>query len=71
MADHHTSHPAPIPMWLRLSRWLGTAGRAGGSTRSSGLDSTRLDLGYEAAYAPTLTERIGGGARFEDDHPGH
>lgn len=70
MADRHLPHPAHTPLWRRLSRWLGAANRTG-RARSSGLDSARLDLGYEAAYAPALADSVGAPSRFEDDRASH
>ncbi len=68
MSERHTLHTPQIPLLRRLSRWLG-APRNAGRPRSSGADSARLDLGYEAAYAPALTENAGAPSRFEEDHP--
>lgn len=64
MSDRHTPHRLPMPLWLRLSRWLGVSHSAG---RNGSGDSARMDLGYEAAYAPVLTERSWAPSRFEDD----
>jgi hypothetical protein len=68
MSERHTLHSPQLPLLHRLSRWLGAANGTGRS-RSNGVDSTRLDLGYEAAYAPALTENAGAPSRFEEDRP--
>lgn len=70
MADRQTPHSSPTPLWRRLGRWLG-AGQRQGRVRTGSVDSARLDLGYEAAYAPALAERVGAPSRFEDDRSSH
>lgn len=67
MSDHQTPGTPPMPLLRRLTRWLGSdkdSGRAG----SNGIDSARMDLGYEAAYAPRQTDRSAAPSRFEEDH---
>lgn len=68
MSDRLMLHTPSMPLWGRLSRWLGSSNGTGRS-RSNGIDSARLDLGYEAAYAPALTENSGAPSRFEEDRP--
>ncbi len=60
-------HPAlHMPLWRRLGRWLGTSPSMG-RARSSGGDTARMDLGYEAAYTPVKSDIGGPPSRFEDD----
>lgn len=69
MSDRHAVAAPSLPLWRRLRRWLrsseGTA-----RAHSMGLDSARMDLGYEAAYAPTSAEQSSApSSRFEEDRP--
>ena len=67
MSDHQTPGTPPMPLLRRLTRWLGSdkdSGRAG----SNGIDSARMDLCYEAAYAPRQSDRSAAPSRFEEDH---
>jgi hypothetical protein len=68
MSERHTLHMPQLPLLYRLSRWLNASNGAGRS-HPNGVDSARLDLGYEAAYAPALTENAGAPSRFEEDRP--
>jgi hypothetical protein len=68
MSERQTLHTPKLPLLRRLGRWLGTSNSAG-RPGSSGIDSARMDLGYEAAYAPSLTENAGAPSRFEEDRP--
>lgn len=68
MSDRLSLHTPPMHLWRRLSRWLEPS-KGAGRSRSNGVDSARMDLGYEAAYAPTLTENAGSPARVEEDRP--
>ena len=69
MSDRHTLAVLPLPLWRRLRRWLGTP-KGAARSRSMGLDSARMDLGYEAAYAPTSAEQSSApSSRFEEDRP--
>jgi hypothetical protein len=71
MSDRHFLTDTPLPLWRRLRRWLGSTTGAARS-RSSGLDSARMDLGYEAAYAPAATDSsFAPSSRFEDERPAH
>ena len=66
MTDH-LMHPAlHMPLLRRLGRWLG-ASPSVGRARSSGGDTARMDLGYEAAYAPVKSDISGPPSRFEED----
>jgi hypothetical protein len=56
MSDHQTPGTPPMPLLRRLTRWLDT-GKGSGHARSNGIDSARMDLGYEAAYTPRQTDR--------------
>jgi hypothetical protein len=68
MSERQTLHTPQLPLLRRLGRWLGTSHSTGHSGSSTG-DSARMDLGYEAAYAPALTENAGAPSRFEEDRP--
>lgn len=67
MSERHSLHTPQLPLLRRLGRWLGASNGAGRSG-PDGADSARLDLGYEAAYAPALTGNAGAPSRFEEDH---
>jgi len=66
MSDHQTPGTPPMPLLRRLTRWLDTG--KGARVGSNGIDSARMDLGYEAAYAPRQTDRSAAPSRFEEDH---
>jgi hypothetical protein len=68
MSDRHTLHTPQLPLLRRLGRWLGASNGAGRSG-SDGADSARMDLGYEAAYAPAMADSAGPPSRFEEDRP--
>ncbi|MEY2873166.1 MAG: hypothetical protein RLZZ373_537 [Pseudomonadota bacterium] len=68
MPDRLTLHTPSMPLWRRLSRWLGSSTGAGRS-RANGADSARMDLGYEAAYAPIHGDKGSAPSRFEEDRP--
>lgn len=69
MSDRHAFATTPLPLWRRLRRWLGTS-KGAARSRSTGLDSARMDLGYEAAYAPASAEQSPApSSRFEEDRP--
>lgn len=67
MSDQQTPGTPPMPLLRRLTRWLGS-GKGGTRAGSSGIDSARMDLGYEAAYAPRQNDRSSAPSRFEEDH---
>lgn len=68
MSERQTLHTPQLPLLRRLGRWLGVSHSAGHSG-SHCVDSARMDLGYEAAYAPALSENAGAPSRFEEDRP--
>ena len=66
MTDH-LMHPAlHLPLWRRLGRWLGASSSAR-RAHAMGGDTARMDLGYEAAYAPVKADTSGPPSRFEDE----
>jgi hypothetical protein len=68
MSERQTLHTPQLPLLRRLGRWLGASHSTGHAGSNTG-DSARMDLGYEAAYAPALTENAGAPSRFEEDRP--
>ena len=68
MSERQTLHTPQLPLLRRLGRWLGAA-HSTGQAGTSAMDSARMDLGYEAAYAPALMENAGAPSRFEEDRP--
>lgn len=68
MPDRNALKAMPLPLLRRLHRWLGQPNSA--SRRSSiGLDSARMDLGYEAAYTPPQPEGSATPSRFDEERP--
>jgi len=67
MSDHQTHGTPPMPLLRRLTRWLDTE-QGSGHARSNGIDSARMDVGYEAAYTPRPTDRSAAQSPFGEDH---
>ena len=68
MTDRNALKAPSLPLLRRLHRWWGQPNNA--ARRSSiGLDSTRMDLGYEAAYAPPESDRSAPTSRFDEERP--
>jgi hypothetical protein len=53
MSDKKTCEDTSLPLWRRLHRLMRS--NAASADPFAGIDTARMDLGYEAAYAPFLS----------------
>ena len=68
MTERNALKAPSLSLLRRLHRWLGPSNSAA-QRNSIGLDSTRMDLGYEAAYAPRQPDGSAVPSRFDEERP--